>query len=63
MFKPTVRKCVLTLPLLFIAANSGSAWAAPSTSQFVTPQGVTPTDPEPIEPGFISILLSLLSLT
>ena len=63
MFKSTIRKCVLTFSLLLLAAGSGTSWASPSSSQTVAPQGVTGTDPEPIEPGFIAILLNLLNLT
>lgn len=39
--------------------NSSSTSAASSAS---TPDGVTGTDPEPIEPNIVSIVLTLLSL-
>jgi hypothetical protein len=73
MFKSAVRKVAFALFSLFLVspverafASNTSLTSAPSTSSTTapspTPTGITGTDPEPIEPYVVSLILTFLSL-
>lgn len=73
MFRYVARKLAVALILILVSGAAGHASAsgtdqtstpaatstASSTSQ---PNGITGTDPEPIDPDFVSTLLELLGL-
>jgi hypothetical protein len=73
MFKYNARKLAFALLLVLLASpvdrafasGTGSASTSSSTSTAPaspTPDGITGSDPEPIEPDVVSLILSLLSL-
>lgn len=71
MFKFNARKLAFALLLVLLATPSHRALAAgtnspptstpTTTSPTTTPNGVTGTDPEPIEPDLVSLILTLLN--
>lgn len=73
MSKNTVRKLAFTLLLVLLTGPGGRAFAS-STGQTSTPSstaassssstsdGITGTDPEPIDPDIVNIILTLLNL-
>jgi hypothetical protein len=74
MFKRTTRK--LAFALLFVllagpvdrafASGTGSTSTSSSTSTTTpspTPAGITGSEPEPIEPDVVSLILTLLTLS
>jgi len=74
MFKHPTRKLAFALLLVLLAGPSDRAFATgtgststpPPTSTAApspTPNGVTGSDPEPIEPDVVSLILTLLSLS
>ncbi len=73
MFKYAVRKLPFVLLLVLLAGPVDRAFASvtgststPSststTAPSPTPNGITGTDPEPIEPDIVSLVLTLLNL-
>ncbi len=73
MPKFTVRKLAFAMLLVLLAgpvdrafaSGTGSTSTTTSTSTnppSATPNGVTGTDPEPIEPDIVSLILALISL-
>lgn len=73
MFKPVSRRAAFVLLSVLLAGpvwpafasttsptstSSSTSTAAPSS----TPGGITGTDPEPIEPDVVTLILTLLSL-
>ena len=71
MSKNIGRKLACALLFLLLAGTAGRAFASspgpsqnpPSTSTTSpTPDGITGTDPEPIDPGIVSIILTLFGL-
>jgi hypothetical protein len=73
MFKRNTRKLAFALLLVLLAgpvdrafASGTGPTAAPSTPSTAapspTPNGITGTDPEPIEPDIVSLVLALLNL-
>ena len=74
MSKNTVRKLAFVLAFALMTGSAGRAFASsaeqtsiPSptstSSSSSTSDGITGTDPEPIDPGIISIVLAVLGLT
>jgi len=69
MFKLKARKLAFALLLVLLAGPvdralaSGTGSTSTSTNPpSVTPDGVTGTDPEPIEPDIVSLILTLINL-
>lgn len=71
MYKHTARKLALFVVLALVAGPVNRAFAADSaqtttqttsSSSTATSDGITGTDPEPIDPGVVSVILSLLGL-
>jgi hypothetical protein len=69
MFTFKARKLAFALLLVLLAGpvDRASASGTSSTSTYtnppsVTPDGVTGTDPEPIEPDIVSLILTLINL-
>ena len=73
MFKNTGKKLASALLLLLLANPAVRAFASskgpnanspavPTTFPTLTADGITGTDPEPIDPGIVSIILTLLNL-
>jgi hypothetical protein len=74
MFKHPTRKLAIALLLVLLAGPVDRAFASgtdststsspPSTTTpSPTPAGITGSDPEPIEPDVVSVILTLLSLS
>ena len=74
MFKHTTRKLAFALLLVLLAGPVDRAFASgtgststssstSTTSPTPTPAGITGSEPEPIEPDVVSLILSLLSLS
>jgi hypothetical protein len=75
MFKCTTRKLAFALLLVLVAgpvdrafaSGTGSTSTSSSTSTTSspspTPAGITGSEPEPIEPDVVSLILTLLSLS
>jgi hypothetical protein len=74
MSQSTVRKLAFAMLLVLLAgpvdrafaSGAGSTSTSSSTSTTTpspTPAGITGSDPEPIEPDVVSLILSLLSLS
>jgi hypothetical protein len=72
MFKQLSRKLMLVTTLLALTIPASRAFSAttdpaptpppPSTSPSPAPSGVTGTDPEPIEPSLLELILAVLSV-
>ena len=71
MYKHTARKLALLVVLALVAGPVNRAFAdgttqtttpTASSSTTATSDGITGTDPEPIDPGVVSVILSLLGL-
>ncbi|HLH36147.1 MAG TPA: hypothetical protein VKX41_15860 [Alloacidobacterium sp.] len=71
MCKRTARKLAFLTLLVVLAGPADRVFAAgpgqatnstTSSSSTVTPNGITGTDPEPIEPSIVRIILSVLGL-
>jgi len=71
MHKPITRKLALLVLLALVAGPVNRAFAdgttqtttpTTSSSTTATTDGITGTDPEPIDPGVVSVILSLLGL-
>ena len=71
MLKHTARKLALLVLLALVAGPVNRAFAdgtaqtttpTTSSSSTVTPNGITGTDPEPIDPDIVTIVLALLNL-
>jgi hypothetical protein len=73
MFKHNARKLAFAMLLVLLAgpvdralaSGTGTTSTPPSTSTnppSVPPNGVTGTDPEPIEPDIVSLILTLINL-
>ena len=71
MYKHTARKLAMLVVLALMAGPVNRAFAdgtAQTTTQTTlsssaaTSDGITGTDPEPIDPGVVSVILSLLGL-
>jgi hypothetical protein len=73
MFKHTQRKLAFTLFLVLLAGPVDRVFASGTGSTSIsspasaaqisaTPDGPTGTDPEPIEPDIVSVILALLHL-
>jgi len=74
MFKSTTRKLAFALLLVLLAGPVDRAFASgtgststssstSTTSPTPTPAGITGSEPEPIEPDVVSLILTLLSLS
>jgi hypothetical protein len=74
MFKCTARKLAFALLLVLLAGPVDRAFAAgtgststssstSTTSPSPAPAGITGSEPEPIEPDVVSLILTLLSLS
>lgn len=74
MFKYPSRSTALALFLMLLSgpfgrafpASSGQAFSMPArstTSSISTANGVTGTDPEPIDPDIVSVILTILELS
>lgn len=74
MAKSTTPKLTVALLLLLLTASTGRALqsnagltstppAPPPTSTSSAPNGVTGTDPEPIDPDIVGLILSILHLS
>lgn len=71
MRKHVVRKLVYVLFLVLltnpieqaVASSTGQTAHNSSTAPTVTADGITGTDPEPISPNIVSIILTLLQLS
>ena len=71
MLKHTARKLTLLVLLALVAGPVNRAFAdgttqtttpSASSSSTATSDGITGTDPEPIDPSIVTIVLSLLNL-
>ena len=73
MFRYNARKLAFAMLLVLLAgpvdraiASGTGPTSTPSTTSTnpssVTPNGVTGTDPEPIEPDIVSLILTLINL-
>lgn len=70
MYKCTARKLAFLVLLVLLAgpvdralaADTGQAATSTTSSSTSTSDGITGTDPEPIDPDVVSIILSLLGL-
>jgi hypothetical protein len=66
MWKSALSKTVLMLLLVVTAVSGRTARAAgtnPGSSPSANPTGqITGTDPEPIDPGLVNLVLALLGL-
>jgi hypothetical protein len=72
MTKSATPKLTFVLLLVLLTASAGRAFASGSsptstpppttTSSPSTPNGVTGTDPEPIEPDIVGLILTILQL-
>ena len=71
MAKSATPKLAITLLLLLLTASTGQALQSnsgppptpPPTSSSSNPNGVTGTDPEPIDPDIVGLILSILHLS
>jgi len=74
MFKCTTRKLAFALLLVLLAGPVNRAFASgagptstssstSTTSPSPAPAGITGSEPEPIEPDVVSLILALLSLS
>jgi hypothetical protein len=74
MFKRTTRKLAFALLLVLLAGPADRAFASgtgstsissstSTTSPSPTPAGITGSEPEPIEPDVVSLILTLLTLS
>ena len=71
MAKSATPNLAITLLLLLLTASTGRALQSnsglpptpPPTSSSSTPNGVTGTDPEPIDPDIVGLILSILHLS
>ena len=67
MFKHTTRKLAFALLLVLLAGTADRAFASGTGSTSTsapspTPAGITGSEPEPIEPDVVSLILTLLNL-
>jgi hypothetical protein len=70
MFRDVCRNWMLALTIVAMMASANRALAStvgtaptPTAAQGADPNGVTGTDPEPIEPGLVEMIVTLLSFT
>jgi hypothetical protein len=74
MFKRTTRKLAFALLLVLLASPVERAFASstgstsptpstPTTTPSPTPAGITGSEPEPIEPDVVGLILTLISLS
>jgi hypothetical protein len=74
MFKRITRKLAFALLLVSLAGPANRAFASgagststssstPSPAPSPTPNGITGSEPEPIEPDVVSLILTILSLS
>ena len=73
MFKHPTRKLAFVVLLVLLTGSANRAFASGTSSNSTsnststtapspTPAGITGTDPEPIEPDVVSLVLALLNL-